>query len=701
MASIAPFSRRQWASQSLRVTAKELSIVSARAKTNAIAERFSKYQMAAEEGNAEKKTVTEPLPSTLCSGNLSVLKKRWELQQQQQQEPSSSHQSQTQTTPCRSINPQTHSSPSAGLKPILAPQIESDNLKSTKLSQDQDTQPKTNSETSESTSNQLLSAQAEDLTDMEAKASRHSEGQQRAAEVPDCEKPSVPLTSLKKMFEKAENLTDKVSREQTSRGNASNMDQLLGDESLAESTPLKDRMALYKAAISKQDVPSTSVSNDQLDSVCGKQKENVPPLNLDMSPESEPNGKKSFTAESNGSATATPQKDPSQPKTPRSFHLPVRETCVTCLKTVYPLERLVANQHVYHTSCFRCSHCSTKLSLANYASLHNSIYCKPHFSQLFKAKGNYDEGFGHRPHKELWESKGEDGEASPETKPSIQSPASASDLESPCVEDSPLAKVNVLKATMEALGQGASEKADKPAETRRLKISWPPHTEPEDNPSVATTSPEGCPVNKPIRAKWPPEEDSPSEQDRETSSPRWNVSLKERSMPFMPVESRKQSPPLHVDDRQPGPELQHNGQSSHSQTPTEDSCLDVHASSGEDEQESEDLIGHHLTNEENQTPGGQPEQEEEEEHLMEEEEEEEEEEDEMPPLKHPETPTEPTAISSPEEEVDASCSPQDVGFWDGEDMDDKGDVDQQEALTVEEMIKRNRCYEDEEEEEDV
>lgn len=45
----------------------------------------------------------------------------------------------------------------------------------------------------------------------------------------------------------------------------------------------------------------------------------------------------------------------------QSFRLPVRETCVSCLKTVYPLERLVANQHVYHSSCFRCSHCNTKL----------------------------------------------------------------------------------------------------------------------------------------------------------------------------------------------------------------------------------------------------------------------------------------------------------------------------------------------------
>uniref|UniRef100_A0A672MUH9 LIM zinc-binding domain-containing protein n=1 Tax=Sinocyclocheilus grahami TaxID=75366 RepID=A0A672MUH9_SINGR len=65
------------------------------------------------------------------------------------------------------------------------------------------------------------------------------------------------------------------------------------------------------------------------------------------------------------------------------------------------MEKLVANQQIYHKSCFRCGFCSTKLSLGTYASLHGDIYCKPHFSQLFKSKGNYDEGFGHRPHKEI------------------------------------------------------------------------------------------------------------------------------------------------------------------------------------------------------------------------------------------------------------------------------------------------------------
>jgi hypothetical protein len=36
------------------------------------------------------------------------------------------------------------------------------------------------------------------------------------------------------------------------------------------------------------------------------------------------------------------------------------------------------------------------------------MYCKPHFKQLFAAKGNYDEGFGKEKHTKKWS--GKDGE---------------------------------------------------------------------------------------------------------------------------------------------------------------------------------------------------------------------------------------------------------------------------------------------------
>lgn len=73
-----PFNRRQWTSLSLRVTAKELSLVN-KNKSSAIVEIFSKYQKAAEEANMEKRrSNTENLPQHFRRGNLTVLKKKWE-----------------------------------------------------------------------------------------------------------------------------------------------------------------------------------------------------------------------------------------------------------------------------------------------------------------------------------------------------------------------------------------------------------------------------------------------------------------------------------------------------------------------------------------------------------------------------------------------------------------------------------------------
>ncbi|KAM9342521.1 LIM domain and actin-binding protein 1a [Pholidichthys leucotaenia] len=655
------------------------------------------------------KKVVEPLPSNIRCGNLSVLKNLWE---QQQHKPAPANQ---RATACSPSAPHTHTSPPEGPEPVLWSEIHSDSDSPTtmSLSWEQDVESDTQVH---SNSTEVCTDQPEDQIDMEGEASRGSEGQDgtAAAGVADCEKPSIPLNSLKMMFEKGET-PEKASRDLTSRGNngsSANMNQLLADGNLTESTPLRDRMARYQAAISRQEASPSSggaflnAQDDQLDGLCEKQKENVPPCLLDVSPESEPKTRRVLTPDSNGSGPGTPpssnHKDSPQSKTPRSFHLPVKETCVSCLKTVYPLERLVANQHVYHSACFRCSHCNSKLSLANYASLHNNVYCKPHFCQLFKAKGNYDEGFGHRPHKELWEGKGDDMEASPQTsfvsEPKAQSPDL--DLDSPSVEDSPLAKVNVLTATMEALGQGSAEKANRPAEARRLKISWPPRTEPEDthNRGGATPTIEGISTGKPIRAKWPPEEEPPSppaEEERGSPLLCQSSSLKERTLAFTAAARSDATPapeatkwsllPPKEQQQSPDPsstELQ----MSASQTPTEDSCVDVHSSSGEEEQEemkSEDVMNHTL--------GDAARRRADEEEQMEDEEDGGVLEEEMPTEKIQETPTEPTAVSPPDgEEVEASRSSQDVGFWDSE--------GEQEELTVEEVIKRNRCYEEEEEE---
>uniref|UniRef100_A0A4W4F0Q4 LIM zinc-binding domain-containing protein n=1 Tax=Electrophorus electricus TaxID=8005 RepID=A0A4W4F0Q4_ELEEL len=78
------------------------------------------------------------------------------------------------------------------------------------------------------------------------------------------------------------------------------------------------------------------------------------------------------------------------------------ELCRVCRKRVYPMESLIADKQNFHKSCFRCAHCNSQLSLGNYASLHGRMYCKPHYKQLFKSKGNYDEGFGEKPYRDLW-----------------------------------------------------------------------------------------------------------------------------------------------------------------------------------------------------------------------------------------------------------------------------------------------------------
>uniref|UniRef100_A0A4W5JJG6 LIM domain and actin binding 1a n=1 Tax=Hucho hucho TaxID=62062 RepID=A0A4W5JJG6_9TELE len=717
--AFAPFSRRQWASQSLRVTATELSIVGTRGKNNAIAERFSKYQLAAEEANLErKKAAAEPSPQTPCSCNLSVLKKRWEQPVQS-------------ATPCAPL-PHTRrflpSDPNA--KHQIQPQA---TRAQPPLSSDPNTSPT------------AVEDQAGPAMERRRQQSDPERQEGGAAEVPcvPSEKPDIPLNNLKMMFEKGENLQNKVSREPVRIGGTGgitdNMDQLLGDAASIESMPLRDRMAMYQAAVSKTEVLSSSVSSDQLDSeLCSKQKENVPPGSVDMGPYSEPNSRKASSTESNGSSTSSvssTQKEQAQPKTSKSFCLPARESCVSCQKTVYPLERLVANQKVYHNTCFRCSHCNTKLSLGTYASLHSHVYCKPHFCQLFKAKGNYDEGFGLRPHKELWETKGESGAGEEHrTEPTIKATSFSKDklkkcastgtlLFSPAVEEFPLAKVNVVTASMETRAQSSAER-DKPVETRRLKIFWPPRTEGDGEGGNIGASPtsDGSSAGKQSRVKWPPEDDSTfsdqSPESTERSTLGRSASLKERIRPFSlaiashapaPAASQTANPvPLErrssFEDREPelacSPEEQGtedqeqpNNLSPDYHTPSDDSYVDIHTSPEDEGMEGRvaHLKDHHELLEANDEQGAKNDGEEEEEEM--EGEEGAGKEREGLPSQNCQTASSEIAAPplSPETEPRSKTNrtSQDVGFWNGE-----------EAVSVEELIKRNRYYEEDEDEED-
>ncbi|XP_027700168.1 LIM domain and actin-binding protein 1 [Vombatus ursinus] len=587
----APFRRGQWASQSLRITAKELSLVN-KNKSSTIVEIFSKYQKAAEEANTDKKrNNTENFPQHFRKGTLSVLKKKWE-------------------NPKLRTEPQTESlrNGSAEVRPKvdhLCVPVENNTSSVAETTQVEgiDTRSRLQSSSETLVQAQYPSNHSEEFkvhsleTDKMENCLRESKqeiGKPEANENPDTtgkiEKYNVPLNRLKMMFEKGDTAQTKILWDQSrSAGGRRISENCLSLEDLetgpgqlssstfssdkSESkksleiprlseTSIKDRMAKYQAAVSKQG-NSTNYTNElrntgnEIKTHKLEQKENVPPSPEDCISHQEgekiPATENSLTFHSNvtedGSCNsqseseiqkpvhlkqqsldsrAASHTESSLPKATKKFQLPAKEPCVECQKTVYPMERLLANQQVFHISCFRCFYCNNKLSLGTYASLHGRIYCKPHFNQLFKSKGNYDEGFGHKPHKDLWASKNE-------TEESLERPAqlinSTESPQNPGVEDAPIAKVGVLTASMEAKATSQPEKEDKPAETKKLRIAWPPPTE---LGSSGSTLEEGIKMLKP---KWPPEDevskpDTAEDVDLDLKKLRRSSSLKERSRPF-------------------------------------------------------------------------------------------------------------------------------------------------------------------------
>ncbi|XP_008592944.1 PREDICTED: xin actin-binding repeat-containing protein 2 isoform X3 [Galeopterus variegatus] len=182
-----------------------------------------------------------------------------------------------------------------------------------------------------------------------------------------------------------------------------------------------------------------------------------------------------------------------------------KEICTLCQKTVYPMECLVADKQNFHKSCFRCHHCKSKLSLGNYASLHGQIYCKPHFKQLFKSKGNYDEGFGHKQHKDQWNCKNRRG------------PVDFIPNEEPSMCKNPAANTLILGDCNKHLDAGNSEgqrdDLKKMGERGKLKIIWPPFME---MPKKSSPLKEELKMSKP---KWPPEMSIPASPEFKSGSP--------------------------------------------------------------------------------------------------------------------------------------------------------------------------------------
>ncbi|KAG8510396.1 Xin actin-binding repeat-containing protein 2, partial [Galemys pyrenaicus] len=174
-----------------------------------------------------------------------------------------------------------------------------------------------------------------------------------------------------------------------------------------------------------------------------------------------------------------------------SSFLSDKEICVLCQRTVYPMECLVADKQSFHKSCFRCHHCNSKLSLGSYASLHGQIYCKPHFKQLFKSKGNYDEGFGHKQHKDQWNYKNQS--SSVDCIPNEELNMCKNSTENAPTHD------GLSKYLDAGKSEGQKDDLRKFRERGKLKVIWPPLRE---MPKKTFPLEEELKMCKP---KWPPE----------------------------------------------------------------------------------------------------------------------------------------------------------------------------------------------------
>ncbi|NXG07809.1 LIMA1 protein, partial [Sakesphorus luctuosus] len=719
-----PFNRRQWASQSLKITAKELSLVN-KNKCPALAERFSRYQKAAEEAAAEKKrSGAENLPPPRGRGSLSLLRKKWE-------NPALGEESGKETL--RGGRAEVRHKAGTGRAPSPSPGVGTAPAAST------------------GTKTRSLPAAGMENCAREPREGEKPETGEGTEPPGRIEKYNVPLSKLKMMFEKGEAPQHKVPREprRAVLGRRVSENSLSSDDcdagqgerspSMAETNPdkaelrrnldmprltetsIKDRLAKYQAAVSKQGSSSAlppmreiEASESEVKSYKSGQKENLAPSEDSSScqdGEKVCGGESSLALLEDGhggqtsegeaeAARAAKQQSPgakaeaAPPKAVKKFQLPVKETCVGCQKTVYPMERLFANQQVFHISCFRCSYCNSKLSLGTYASLRGNIYCKPHFNQLFKAKGNYDEGFGHRQHKELWAGRAESEEPTEKTAPGGNVPDAP---QSPGVEDAPIAKVGVLAATMEAKAAAVPEREERPAETKKLRIAWPP---PSDQSVQGSALEEGIKVLKP---KWPPEEeaskpDVQEDVDLDLKKLRRSSSLKERSRPFTVAASFRTtsvkghkaenlaSPPKAERDTLKRAE-QLDREVTVEKKQKEKKAEHRNIQDRNEEEEEEELCGGVRAAEQNVVENGQVGAEtDEEEHAVEE-----------PEIPNEEflEPNSPklsslaNVLTAKESSPSQHRKSQDVGFWEGDDVED---------LSVEEQIKRNRYYEDEDDE---
>lgn len=337
----------------------------------------------------------------------------------------------------------------------------------------------------------------------------------------------------------------------------------------------------------------------------------------------------------------------------------------------------------------------------------------------------------------------EEPEGSENSKPFVAEPVKPTEQPKPKAEESRQAKYTDTTPAQETRSHVTSS-TEKPqttsVETRKLRVAWPPPA--DSDGSAKVSSPVAEVVKSPsklFRAKWPPEEEAPpaqkSSEKPELRSLRRSSSLRERSRPFSVAPSLT----LTNNPQQEAPSVRLSKAKTDKtevkipdkKTKDTDSQFKEDAESpvkmeGKEKvpssilkvtQQTKKEAGPKQTNEESQPKQTkkepeeiQPKQTKNEADLQQRNKESQPKrtekepepqqqrgskacvEDEEKLMTNSKTFPELQDTSSPPVEEKAHRKSQDVGFWDGEEAE--------EALTVEEMIKRNRYYEDEDDDEE-
>lgn len=120
-------------------------------------------------------------------------------------------------------------------------------------------------------------------------------------------------------------------------------------------------------------------------------------------------------------------------------------------------------------------------SLGNFVSLHGHLYCQPHYKQLFKSKGNFEDGFGQGLQRELL---------------GVRDAGNTDHDALDC-------RYSLSQSSMCSLSDVFEEEANKPDQSpNKISVAWPPQTA---SPKKTFSLDQDVKLVKPV---WPPKSET-------------------------------------------------------------------------------------------------------------------------------------------------------------------------------------------------